>query len=325
MIPARVRIAVLDAATFGDASLQSLVDRWDCTIHQITSPNEVAKHLKGHSVAVTNKVAFDRSVLSSPEAQDLKLIAVAATGTDIVDHETAKSLRIRVCNVPGYATHSVAQFTMALILEMVTRVGRYSEAVRSGAWQRSHVFTMLDYPTTELGGKKLGIVGYGNIGKTVATMAQGFGLKVLIGARPGQLGPVPSNRVTLEHLFRESDIVSLHCPLTQETRHLINRGSLTLMKPSAFLINTARGALIDEAALIQALREKRIGGAALDVISQEPPSANHPLLDAAKNMDNLVITPHTAWSSREARERLLQDVVDNISAFFAGKARNIVL
>ena len=325
MIPAHARIVVLDAATFGDASLQSLVNRWDCRIHEVTRPNEVPERLKGRSVAITNKVAFDRSVLSSPEAQDLKLIAVAATGTDIVDHETAKRLRVRVCNVPGYATHSVAQFTMALILELATRVGRYSDAVRRGEWQRSPVFTLLDYPTTELNGKKLGIVGYGNIGKTVATMAHGFGLEVLIAVRPGSLGPIATERVSLEHLLRESDIITLHCPLTQETRNLIDHRSLALMKPSAFLINTARGALIDEAALIQALREKRLGGAALDVISREPPNANHPLVDAAKDMDNLVVTPHTAWSSREARERLLQEVMDNIAAFFAGETRNVVV
>jgi len=324
MIPEGARIAVLDAATFGDASLQGLVERWDCTIHQVTSPSEVAKRLKGHSVAITNKVAFDRSVLSSPEARDLKLIAVAATGTDIVDHETAKSLRVRVCNVPGYATHSVAQFTMALILELATRVSRYSDAVRRGVWHRSPVFTLLDYPMTELNGKKLGIVGYGNIGKTVATMALGFGLEVLIATRPGSLEPIAVGRVSLQQLLRESDIITLHCPLTQETRNLINPRSLALVKPSAFLINTARGALIDETALIQALREKRLGGAALDVISREPPSANFPLLDAAREMDNLVITPHTAWSAREARARLLQEVVDNISAFFAGEMRNVV-
>ena len=325
-------VVFLDAATYGDVSLKRFMDSWDCTVHQVTSPSETIRRLAGHSVAVTNKVVIDRPVLSSPEAKDLRLIAVAATGTDIIDREEAARRGVKVCNVPGYAAQSVAQFTMALILELATRVGKYGEAVKAGEWQKSPVFSLLTYPTVELNGKKLGIVGYGNIGQTVAKMARGFGMEVLIAARgelgrtarPGSGQPVPGDRISLEQLFRQADIISLHCPLTPENRNLINAQTLSLMKPSAFLINTARGALIDETALIDALRRKRIAAAALDVISKEPPPADHSILLAARELDNLIVTPHTAWSAREARERLLEEVRENIEAFFQGQPRNLV-
>ncbi|HEY6368042.1 MAG TPA: D-2-hydroxyacid dehydrogenase [Candidatus Binatia bacterium] len=321
----RQKIVLLDAATYGDVSLQIFSDRWDCTIHQVTTPAELGQRLKGRSVAVTNKVVIDRTVLSSPAARELKLIAVAATGTDIIDREAAYEIGITVSNVPGYATQSVAQFTLALILELATRAGRYGGAVRSGAWQRSPVFTLLDFPSVELKGKKLGIIGYGNIGRAVAEMARGLGLEVLISARPGSAEPVRSGRLPLTELFRQADVITLHCPLTPQTRNLINAESLSLMKPTVLLVNTARGALIDETALIQALRENRLAAAALDVISREPPPGDHPIIQAAKELDNLLVTPHTAWSARETRERLLREVVNNISAFFEGKPRNIVI
>lgn len=321
----RQNIVFLDAATYGDVSLESFTDRWNCTIHAVTRPADVCGRLNGQAVAVTNKVAIDEVVLGSPAARDLKLIAVAATGTDIIDRAAAKTFDVRVCNVPGYATQSVAQFTIALILELSSRVGRYGEAVRCNAWQRSPVFTLLDYPTVELSGRKLGIIGYGNIGRTVAKMARGCGLEVLVAARVGSRDSIPSGRVALDKLLNESDIVTLHCPLTTDTRNLINQKTLSLMKPTAFLVNTARGPLVDEFALIEALREKRLAGAALDVISREPPSANHPIVEAAKELDNLLVTPHTAWSARQARERLIGEVAENISAFFVGKPRNLVV
>jgi len=186
------------------------------------------------------------------------------------------------------------------------------------------VFSLLTYPTVELNGKKLGIVGYGNIGQTVAKMARGFGMEVLISARPGSESPIPRDRVPLEQVLQEADVVSLHCPLTPQTKNLINERSLSLMKPAAFLINTARGALVDDTALIEALRKKRIAAAALDVISKEPPPADHPILLAAKELDNLIVTPHTAWSAREARERLLREVEENILVFLRGEPRNLV-
>jgi glycerate dehydrogenase len=320
----QTRIVFLDAATYGDTPLRRFSNRWDCTIYQVTSPDETIHRLSGHSIAVTNKVVIDRPVLSSPEAMDLKLIAVAATGTDIIDREEAAKRGVKVCNVPGYATQSVAQFTMALILELATCAGKYAGAVKSGEWQKSPVFSLLTYRTMELRGKKLGIVGYGNIGRAVGHMARGFGMDVLVAARPGSKGPIPTDRVSLDQLFRESDVISLHCPLTPETRNLINARTLSMMKPTAFLVNTARGALIDEIALIDSLRKERIAAAALDVITKEPPPADHPIIQAARQMDNLMVTPHTAWSARETRERLLQEVEENISAFLSGKPRNIV-
>jgi glycerate dehydrogenase len=176
----------------------------------------------------------------------------------------------------------------------------------------------------ELAGKKLGIIGYGNIGQAVAQMARGFGLEILIAARPGNAAPMPKDRLPVNELLQQADIVSLHCPLTPETTNLINRQTLSLMKPTAFLINTARGALIDEAALIDALRKKKIAAAALDVISREPPPADHPIIQAAAELENLLVTPHTAWSAREARERLLKQVKENIAAFLRGEPKNLL-
>lgn len=320
----QARIVFLDAATFGDMPLKRFTERWSCTIHETTALVDTIPRLAGHTIAVTNKVAFDKTVLNSSEANNLKLIAVAATGTDIIDRLEAARLGIKVCNVPGYATRSVAQFTMALILELATCVGRYAGDVQRGEWEKSPVFSLLTYPTVELAGKKLGIVGYGNIGRTVADMARGFGMEVLIAARPGGDTPAATDRLPLNRLLREADIVSLHCPLTPETKNLISRDSLSLMKPTAFLVNTARGALIDEQALVESLREKRIAGAALDVLTEEPPPADHPIIRAAKDLDNLIVTPHTAWSTREARERLLKEVEENIAAFLQGRDRNRV-
>ena len=320
----QAKIVFLDAATYGDVSLARFTALWDCTIHQTTKANQTAQRLAGHGIAVTNKVEIDELILDSPEARDLKLIAVAATGTDIIDRQAAEKHGVRVCNVPGYATESVAQFTMALILELSTRVGKYSDAVKRGEWEQSPVFALLSYPATELKGKKLGIIGYGNIGRRVAEIARGFGMEILVATRPEDSASVISHRVPINDLLRQADVVSLHCPLTPETRNLINRSSLSLMKPTAFLINTARGALIDETALVDALHNNSIGAAALDVITAEPPSADHPIIRAAKTLDNLIVTPHTAWSAREARERLLDEVKENIAAFLRGQRRNLV-
>jgi glycerate dehydrogenase len=318
------RIVFLDTATYGDMSLSRFVERWQCSMHSVTSVAETSARLAGHDVAVTNKVVIDRAVLNADEARDLKLIAVAATGTDVIDKEAAAQRGVGVCNVPGYATQSVAQFTMALILQLATWAGRYGDAVKAGEWQKSPVFSLLTYPTVELSGKKLGIVGYGNIGQAVARMARAFDMEILVAARAGAEEATPAHRLPLERLLGESDFVSLHCPLTPETKNLINQRSLSLMKPTASLINTARGGLIDEAALIAALREKRIAAAALDVLTKEPPPGDHPIIRAAGELDHLIVTPHTAWSAREARERLLEEVAANISAFFAGAPRNLV-
>jgi glycerate dehydrogenase len=318
------KIVFLDAATYGDVSLKRFTDTWDCTVHHVTNPDETAQRLSGYSIAVTNKVAIDKAIFNSPEALGLRLITVAATGTDIIDRVEASRHGVKVCNVPGYATQSVAQFTMALILELSTRAASYSDAVKNGQWENSPVFSLLTYPSLELSGKKLGIIGYGSIGRAVAQMARAFGMEVLIAARSSETEAVIDQRIPLDELLRQADIVSLHCPLTVETRNLINQKSLSVMKPSAFLVNAARGALVDETALIEALRNKRIAGAALDVISKEPPPANYPIIVAARELDSLIVTPHTAWSAREARERLLKEVEENIVAFLHGRDRNRV-
>lgn len=319
------RIVFLDAATYGDTSLELFTETWNCTVHQVTNPAETIERIAGHTIAVTNKVAFDKTVLNSAEARELKLIAVAATGTDIVDKQATAKRGVKVCNVPGYATQSVAQFTMALILELTTRAAKYGDAVKLGEWQKSPVFSLLTFRNMELAGKKLGIIGFGNIGQAVAQMARGFGMEILIAARPGSPAPIPKDRLSVSELLQQADIVSLHCPLTPETNNLINDQSLALMKPTAFLVNTARGALVDEAALTDALRNKKIAAAALDVISQEPPPPDHPIIQAAAQLENLLVTPHTAWSAREARQRLLEAVKENIEAYLRGEPKNLVV
>jgi glycerate dehydrogenase len=319
------KIVFLDAATFGDVSLERFREIGDCKIYQVTKPSETIGRLAGENIVVTNKRGIDAAALAAPESQDLSLIAVAATGTDIIDHAAAQKRRVKVCNVPGYAAHSVAQFTMALILELATHAGRYAGDVKAEMWQKSPVFSLLTYPSIELNGRTLAIIGYGNIGREVARMARGFGMEVLVAARPGAAEPPSPDRIPLQQLLPRADIVSLHCALTPQTKNLINKERLRLMKPSAFLINTARGGLIDEAALIQALSDRRLAAAALDVISEEPPTADHPIIvAAASELDNLLVTPHTAWSAREARERLISEVAENISAFLAGRERNLV-
>jgi glycerate dehydrogenase len=318
------KIVFLDAATFGDVSLERFSELGDCKIYQVTKPNETIGRLAGQDIVVTNKAAIGAAALAAPESQKLSLIAVAATGTDIIDHAAARRRGIRVCNVPGYAAQSVAQFTMALILELATYAGRYAGDVKAGMWQKSPVFSLLTYPSTELSGRTLAIIGYGNIGREVDRMARAFGMEVLVAARPGAAESPASNRVPLEQLLAQADIVSLHCALTPQTKNLINEERLKLIKPSAFLVNTARGGLIDEAALIQALSKRRLAAAALDVISEEPPAADHPIIVAARALDNLLVTPHTAWSAREARKRLLSEVAENISAFLADRDRNSV-
>jgi glycerate dehydrogenase len=321
MKKSRLRLVFLDAATFGDVSFESFMAQWDCALHETSTSAEVLDRVGGTQAVVINKIVLDRSVLASPKAKSLQLIVVAATGTDNVDLKSAGERGITVCNVPGYATNSVAQFTIALILELASYPGRYAQLVRSGAWQKSQIFTRLDFPSIELTGKKLGIVGYGSIGRAVAHIARGFGMEVLVSARPGTSGPVPSGRLPFADLLTTADFVTLHCPLTPQTKSLMDRRALALMKPTAFLINTARGDLVNEEALVEALKNKRLGGAAVDVLTEEPPPENHPLIRAARDLDNLLVTPHCAWTAMEARQRLLKAVEENIKAFQRGDNR----
>jgi glycerate dehydrogenase len=270
---------------------------------------------------LTNKTPLPAATLR--ELPGLRYVGVLATGVNIVDLAAAKGLGVTVTNVPGYSTASVAQHVFAMLLELTNRVAEHAAAVRSGHWTRCGDFAFYLGPLTELEGKVMGIVGLGAIGSRVATIAQALGMRTLAWARPGTTAApaVPGvERLPLEALLAQSDVVTLHCPLTEATRHLMNHGRLALMKPSAVLINTGRGPLIDEPALAQALREGRLSGAALDVLSVEPPPADHPLL----REPGCLITPHNAWASVEARRRLMQLAADNLQAFIAGRPIHVV-
>lgn len=321
----RWKVVFLDAMTFdrGDVSFERFTQQWICAFHRFTKPEETAARLLGCDVVVTNKIVVNETVLSRPEAQTLKLIAVAATGFNNIEVESAKRRGIPVCNVKGYSSPSVAQHTFGLILELTSRVGAYSRDVAAGAWAKSPIFTLLTYPCTELAGKTLGIIGYGDIGKAVARIAASFGMQVLVAARKGDDRP-SAGRVSFESLLQSSDIVTLHCPLTPETKNIMGTPELSLMKKGAFLINASRGGLVDEAALLEALTHQHLAGAALDVLMQEPPSAAHPVIKAAQEGLNLIVTPHSAWLTLESRQRLLNEVAENIKAFEAGRVRNPV-
>ncbi len=274
--------------------------------------------LAGATVVVTNKVLLDSARLEA--ASGLRLVCVAATGTNNVDLEAARRLGIVVSNVRGYATPAVVQHVFALILALSTRLLDYREAVRAGRWHLSRQFCLLDFPIREIAGKTLGIVGYGELGRGVARIAGAFGMEVLVARRPGS-SPTP-DRIPLTELLPRVDVLSLHCPLTPQTRGLIGERELALMRSDALLINTARGGIVDEGALAVALRDGRLGGAGIDVLSREPPVEGNPLL--APEIPNLIVTPHSAWASREARQRLVDEIASNIDAYLSGAPRNVV-
>lgn len=290
------------------SGLNNVVEYWD--FFETTAPEETAERIENADVVITNKVVLDRNLIEG--APKLKLICVCATGTNNIDLDAARERDIPVKNVAGYTGTSLAQHTIALLLALATRWHQYSEDVNNGRWSQSPVFCRLDYPVMELAGKTLGIIGYGDLGQKVARLGEALGMRVLVAA--SFTGEQKAGRVPLEQLLAESDVISLHCPLTGETEMLVDQQFLSAMKPSAFLINTARGGLVDEAALVAALKGGGIGGAALDVVSVEPPPADHPLL--AGDIPNLIITPHNAWISRESRQRLLDGVTHNIAATF---------
>lgn len=299
------------------SGLRATLPEW--RFYENTAPAEVKDRISDADVVVTNKVLVDDRAMAA--AGRLKLICVAATGTNNVDLEAAARRGISVCNVRRYATPSVTQHVFALLLALTTRLPEYHDAVRAGRWQRSTHFCLLDFPITELAGKELGIVGYGELGSSVAAVARAFGMGVQVAARPG-MRAVPPDRVPLDALLGQVDVLSLHCPLTDETRGLIGEAELASMRAQALLINTARGGIVDEAALARALRERRIAGAGVDVLSLEPPRAGNPLL--AGDIPGLIVTPHTAWASREARQRLIDGLRDNITAFLADQPQNVV-
>jgi glycerate dehydrogenase len=267
---------------------------------------------------LTNKVPLRRELLSGQSR--LKYIGVTATGYNIVDVDAARELGIVVTNVPTYGTMSVAQMVFAHLLNLTQRVGDHAEAVREGRWASSADWCFWDFPLLELGAMTMGIIGYGRIGQATAKIARAFGMPVLAHNRSAIAPSSDVRPVDMETVFRETDVVSLHCPLTPETSRLVNQERLTLMKPTAFLINTSRGALVDEAALADALNSGRLAGAGLDVLDAEPPTAGNPLFAA----ENCYITPHIAWATKSSRQRLLGLAIDNVAAFLRGEPRNVV-
>jgi glycerate dehydrogenase len=316
-----MRIVVLDGFTLnpGDLRWDDLKTLGDCEIYQRSAAEEVVARARAAEIVLTNKTVLNREHIAG--LSQLKYIGVLATGFNIVDVAAARDRGAIVTNVPTYGTRSVAQMTLALLLELTQHVGHHAQTVQQGRWARSPDFCYWDYPLVELDGLILGIVGFGRIGQAVAELARAFGMKILL-YTPHPPPAVPSGVecVEVEALFRRSDVVSLHCPLTDKTRHLVNATQLAQMKPTAFLLNTSRGPLIDEQALAEALRDGRIAGAALDVLSVEPPRADNPLLSAP----NCLITPHIAWATRAARQRLMQTAVANVRAFLSGQPQNVV-
>ena len=307
------QLTFLDAATVGDVSLDALAEFGELETYPSTAPEETSARLQNTTIAITNKVVIDAEIIAS--AQKLQLICVAATGTNCVDLEAARQANIPVLNVAGYSTTGVQQHAIGLLINLSTSMHHLASEARQ--WADSPIFTRLDYPITDIAGKTLGIVGLGNIGKSVAKAAQGLGMDVVALAREGASeGICP--RIPREQFFAECDVISLHCPLTTETCGIINAETLGMMKSSAFLINTGRGQLVNEHDLAEALKNGDIAGAGLDVLTEEPPSPDHILLDP--DIPNLIITPHTAWASQESRVRLLDGVAQNIREFLDGES-----
>lgn len=316
-----MKIVVLDGYTLnpGDMNWEELRVLGDCQVYDRTSPADLVARAAGAGVILTNKVVLDAAALAALPA--LKYIGVLATGYNVVDVAAARQHGLCVTNIPAYSTTSVAQLVFAHALELAHHIGEHAAGVRAGRWSRSVDFCYWDTPLVELAGLTMGIVGFGQIGRQVARIADAFAMKVLAHA-PRAAANVPAyvTLASLEDLLRQSDLVSLHCPLTPQTRELINSQRLAMMKPGAFLINTGRGALINEADLAAALNQGQLAGAGLDVLSSEPPAATNPLLAAR----NCLITPHIAWATRAARQRLMRQAVENLRAFLGGQAVNVV-
>lgn len=316
-----MNIVVLDgyAANPGDLSWNELKALGECTIYDRTTPSEVLERAVGAEILLTNKVVLNAETIAA--LPELKYIGVLATGYNIVDTAAAKERGIIVANIPAYSTASVAQMVFAHILNIAQQVQHYSDEVRKGRWSSNPDFCFWDTPLIELRSKKIGIVGLGNTGFNTARIAIGFGMEVhaFTSKSPFQLPP-EIKKMDLDELFSTCDIISLHCPLTDSTRELINAARLKQMKPTAILINTGRGPLINEQDLADALNNGTILAAGLDVLSQEPPRADNPLLTAR----NCYITPHIAWASTAARERLMQIMLDNVKAYLDGKPINNV-
>lgn len=321
-MPVNLKGVVLDLATItrGDLDLSALdkaVPGW--VGYPVTRTDQLYERIAEAEVILTNKIKLDAVALA--HAPNLKLICLAATGTNNVDLEAAKASGIAVCNIQAYCTASVTQHVFALILALTINIPGYRALLREGAWKESPQFCLLDFPIRELSGKTMGIIGYGELGRAAARVAEAFGMNVLVANRPG--GKPQEGRLPLEAVLERSDVISLHCPLTKDTRGLIDAAALRQMKPDALLINTARGAVIDEQALADALRQGVIGGAGIDVLSEEPPVNGNPLL--ADDIPNLIVTPHIAWAAQEARQRAIDEMAANVADFLAGGSRNRVV
>jgi glycerate dehydrogenase len=310
-------MVVLDGFTLnpGDLDWSQLEAIGPLQVYDRTLPAQVMERAQGASILLTNKTPISAEIIQA--IPSLELICVLATGYNVVDTAAARERNIPVVNVPGYSTASVVQLVWALILEHTNHVAAHSDVVRTGGWANCVDFSFTVSPLLELAGKTLGIVGYGAIGQAVAAVGRAMGMKVLVSTRTPREGIDP---VSLDRLFAESDIISLHCPLTDATKGLVSAARLATMKRSALLINTGRGPLVVEADLADALNHGIIAGAGLDVLSVEPPTASNPLLTAK----NCIITPHIAWATKEARERLLRATVENVTAFLSGSPKNVV-
>lgn len=317
-----MKIVILEAGTVsrGDVSFDELYSLGDVTEYRLTPTDKIVENVGDAEAVLCNKTPFTEDILRV--CPNLKYIGLCATGYNNIDLKTCRELGITVCNVPAYSTGAVAQQVFSFILSFFSRTAEYGEFVREGGWIRSETFSDFVFPTRELEGKTLGIIGYGTIGRRVAGIARAFGMNVIVNTRTAKQDS-SVRFVGIKELFSESDVITAHCPLTDETRGLIGRENLALCKPSCIVINTSRGDVVDEQALADALNERRIAGAALDVLQSEPMSVDCPLgkLQSAKNC---IITPHVAWAALETRERLVKTVVENLRAYIGGNPVNIV-
>jgi len=319
-----MKIVILDgyAENPGDLSWQGIADLAEpngFTVYDYTPPEEILPHMAGAQVVFTNKTPLTAETIAA--CPELKYIGVLATGYNVVDTSAARAHGVTVTNIPTYGTAAVAQYTMALLLELCHHVGAHSDSVRRGDWTKSRDFCYWNFSLIELAGKTMGLIGYGRIGREVGRLARAFGMEVLVYTQPEPQKPEPGAEfVSLPELLRRSDVVSLHCPLFPENTGMINSERLAQIKEGAFLLNTARGPLIDEAAVAEALKTGRLGGAALDVVSVEPIKGDNPLLDAP----NCLITPHIAWAAKESRARLMDIAVENLRGYLEGRPVNVV-
>jgi glycerate dehydrogenase len=312
------RIVFLDRSTL-IADVRRLAFEHEWTEYEWSAPAEVVERLKGATIAITNKVPLREAELS--RLPELKFIAVAATGVDMIDLDYCRRRKLSVANVRNYALHAVPEHVLMLILSLRRNLLSYREDVARGDWQRATGFCLLNHTIRELHDSTLGIIGYGALGRAVEKLALSFGMRVVVSERKGS-DNARQGRLSFEETLRSSDILSLHCPLNEETRGLIGRREFEMMRRDALLINTARGGLVDEAALCEALRSGLIAGAGFDVLTKEPPRDGNPLLEL--NLPNFILTPHIAWASREAMQALADQLVDNIEAFIKEAPQNLV-